>query len=556
MTEREPALIDELLRLGIRWCGIAPGQSTIDLATAAIEREDWKTVLFFNEATLAFAGIGVARITGLPAALILSNYASVCAALPAIYEASEWGLPILVICRDTVVNARPALLSAAFSKVVSPASASLNQLLMTLDQAYFHAVAHQSGPVLFDLTQALFNPDSEDLALTPLERERLDQWACHHEPYQLDFIAVPGIQMVLNSVPELIADKRGFLILGALDSAPDRQACLNLTTALSWPVFADIQSGLHLMEHREFCPCYHFVLKNLPLEQYPEVIAVIGHRFISHTLLAFLNQLPADIPVLFFSETPGVVTEFEAVIQYRITAPLIPMIQTIISAINHTHLTDWPIWFHTASGHISELLSNIEARHNELSDFSVIRDISCLCPDQVRLFLANSLPVTLMEWFGVPTNRILPIFANRGTRTLDGVIATACGIGFGAQAPVIAVVGDISFYRDSASLALVNQLSASLIIIVLNNSGRGLLPLMAEQPLQAQLYTTQKTQFEHMARHYAIHYEKVETTVEFEVLFGRAVQSSTPVILDVILDAGKCRDLYHQIQSQLEMQIV
>ena len=76
---------------------------------------------------------------------------------------------------------------------------------------------------------------------------------------------------------------------------------------------------------------------------------------------------------------------------------------------------------------------------------------------------------------GVPASDRRMIVANRGLAGIDGTLSTASGLALGLDAPVTALVGDLTFLHDAGGL-LVGSLERrpSLRIVVVNDNGGGI----------------------------------------------------------------------------------
>ena len=72
-------------------------------------------------------------------------------------------------------------------------------------------------------------------------------------------------------------------------------------------------------------------------------------------------------------------------------------------------------------------------------------------------FLGNSLLVRLVDAL-TQLPESYPVYTNRGASGIDGLLATAAGIGIGSNKPVVAVIGDTSTLYDLNSFALFKML--------------------------------------------------------------------------------------------------
>lgn len=103
-------------------------------------------------------------------------------------------------------------------------------------------------------------------------------------------------------------------------------------------------------------------------------------------------------------------------------------------------------------------------------------------PDAVRLALAhwpehgqvvvgNSMPIRYVDFVG--TNRVR-ILANRGAAGIDGQVATALGVRLAADAPTLLVTGDVAFLHDLGAWAAATAAGAPMAVLLLDNDGGGI----------------------------------------------------------------------------------
>jgi 2-succinyl-5-enolpyruvyl-6-hydroxy-3-cyclohexene-1-carboxylate synthase len=85
--------------------------------------------------------------------------------------------------------------------------------------------------------------------------------------------------------------------------------------------------------------------------------------------------------------------------------------------------------------------------------------------------LGNSLPIREADlvWPGAELAQYA--FAIRGTNGIDGVVSTAVGVALDGHAPVLLLLGDISFLHDIGGLYAACVVKSPLAIVVLDNQG-------------------------------------------------------------------------------------
>ncbi len=110
------------------------------------------------------------------------------------------------------------------------------------------------------------------------------------------------------------------------------------------------------------------------------------------------------------------------------------------------------------------------ARRDAFGEAQLAHRISDYLPEQGQLFVGNSLVVRLIDALSqLPAG--YPVYSNRGASGIDGLLSTAAGVQRASGKPTLAIVGDLSALYDLNALALLRQVSAPLVLIVVNNNG-------------------------------------------------------------------------------------
>jgi 2-succinyl-5-enolpyruvyl-6-hydroxy-3-cyclohexene-1-carboxylate synthase len=175
-------------------------------------------------------------------------------------------------------------------------------------------------------------------------------------------------------------------------------------------------------------------------------------------------------------------------------------------------------------------------------DGAAVYDVVDLLPPESTLFAGNSLAVRHLDQFGKPSNKRIFAYANRGASGIDGNISTALGAGASRpDKPLVAIVGDITFYHDMNGLLAVHRCGVPVTIVLLNNNGGGIfhrLPIKDYDPEFTDLWITPHgLDFSHAAKLYGLEYVQVTEREAFRQAFSASVNNRTSAIIEVRTDA-------------------
>ena len=99
-------IIEELIRCGVTTLCISPGSRSTPLVIAAAENKQARTVVHTDERGTAFYAMGYAKATGRPAALVCTSGTAVANYFPAVIEAGQSAIPLLILSSDRPVELR------------------------------------------------------------------------------------------------------------------------------------------------------------------------------------------------------------------------------------------------------------------------------------------------------------------------------------------------------------------------------------------------------------------------------------------------------------------
>ncbi len=154
-------LISKLINLGLKHYFIAPGSRSSPIVSAIVRDHRTHKYVGIDERSLAFMALGYAKSSGLPGAIVVTSGTAVANLLPAVVEAHQSRVPMLLLTadrpfelRDTGSNQtinQPHIFAnyVNYSFDLAPLSSELNLKLIEamLERAYQISLRPKRGPV-------------------------------------------------------------------------------------------------------------------------------------------------------------------------------------------------------------------------------------------------------------------------------------------------------------------------------------------------------------------------------------------------------------------------
>jgi 2-succinyl-5-enolpyruvyl-6-hydroxy-3-cyclohexene-1-carboxylate synthase len=524
-------LVETLVRSGVTKAVISPGSRSTPLTMALVRHAKIETIPVLDERSAAFFALGLARQHHQPTLLVCTSGTAGANYFPAVIEAQESRVPLLVITADRPPEMRECASGQTIDQQklfgshvnwyheLAVPEAKL-ELLSYLRQAVAHAVGRtlqpETGPV--HLNAPFRDPlvPVED-GTAALVRGKLDS----------DFFAmlVPTLPAVPGGgLPELPRVARGVIIAGP--SQPENPAQYAgvvelLAHKTGWPVLADSLSPLrgYAAPGQPFVSTYDVLARNKALmeELRPEFILCLGGWPVSKPLRDWIGRLNG--PSWILSESAknldalhGRTRSFRA--DLEVLAATLPDRQT-----EFAYSADWTRADALARTAIEEKMTAIDWLFEGKAAWLLSQHL----PGDTPVFVANSMPVRDLESFWAPNNRGCPIYFNRGANGIDGTLSTALGVAHGGK-PAILLTGDLALLHDTNGFLLRPKLKGSLTIVLINNRGGGIfqhLPVAQfDPPFEEYFATPQAVDFGKLSAAYGVEHVPVKDWGHFASLIS------------------------------------
>lgn len=567
-------LIEELVRQGVSNFIVSPGSRSTPLTVAAATNPRAACVVHFDERGAAFHALGLARATGRPAACICTSGTAVANYLPAVVEAAQSFVPLIMITADRPpelldTGANQAILQAGLFRSYARWEATLPCPTEAIDPGFVlttaaHAAerARMPAPGPVHLNCQFREPLAPtgaggpwDEYLRPVHTWRTQQpghpFTAHaHTKTALASDDAQRLALRLRGI------ERGIIVAGQLDDPMEVAAVERLAKAWGWPLLPDITSGLRLRTQvRAALPHYDALLLSARFQGRlaPQAVVQVGGPIVSKRLQQFLTEFAPPVFVRVADHPMRVDPGHRHTM--RIQADVARFCEWASGAVPATVDTPWLQRLLGAQGRIHTTLEVYEATAAALDEVYLARIVARRIPAGHALFLGNSMPIRDMDSYAGTDGNAARVFANRGASGIDGNLATIAGIARGLGQAVTGIVGDLAVLHDLNSLALLRELDTPVTLVVPNNDGGGIfhfLPIAEQEAVFERYFATPHGMtLEHAAAQFGIAYHRAGAPPALTEAYSSATVERRHTLIDVPIDRSANTAAHRALQRAL-----
>ncbi|GAA3036896.1 2-succinyl-5-enolpyruvyl-6-hydroxy-3-cyclohexene-1-carboxylic-acid synthase [Streptosporangium longisporum] len=472
-TALAAVLVDELARCGLTDVVLAPGSRSTPLALAVHADSRVRLHVRVDERSASFLAVGLARRGGRPVALICTSGTAAANFHPAVIEAHESGVPLLVLTADRPPELRDTGASQTVDQVKMYGTAVrwFSEIGVPEERpgqvAYWRSLAcrayqralgpYDPGPVHLNVAfREPLIPDGDESWCESLEGDAQGPWVRAR-------VASPPVALHLPPT------RRGVLVVG--DGATGTRRYVAAAGMAGWPVLSEPSGGARYGDHA--VSAYHFLLGTPEFADAhrPDVVVTLGRPSLSRPLLNWLRHAGEHIVVAAdMTRWPDPTRSATQVAQ---------VVEIPVAAGDDAWLHSWRRAESAARGAIDEVMDA-----SGLSEPRLARDLAGTLPNGSLLFSGSSMPIRDLDQAMRP-RRGLRIMANRGAAGIDGVVSSAMGAALAHTGPSYALMGDLTFLHDQNGLLLgPREPRPDLCLVVVNNDGGGIFSLLPQAALR------------------------------------------------------------------------
>ncbi len=542
------ALLAGLVDGGLGHLVLSPGSRSTPLVLAAQRLPGIDLTPILDERSAAFFALGLARASRRPVALLCTSGSAAGHWLPAVIEAAESGVPLVLLTADRP----PQLRGWGANQTIDQ-----TRLFGSFVREFHDPGLPQRGATALKAMRALgrraaavaSNPHPGPVHINlPFPEPLVPREGCAEVPEHLPGLRAsgpaPGRRQVLDLVPGSLAPLlrgRGLICCGPGDLGPCAPDLWQCAQALRLPVLTDPLSGLRFGgDGPGRIARYDSLLRNAAAAAAlrPDWVLRLGAAPVSRTLVEWLAGVPAllvDPAGRWADPTHDGIANLEAdpgaFCRWLARSGLVEPD------------SGWMAAWETVEGQVAALARD-HLTQSPWCEAHLICDLVSALPAGEGLFCANSLPIRQLETWSGTRSAPLAVFGNRGASGIDGQASTLAGIN-AAGVPTLGLLGDLSLAHDLSGLLLAGRLQRPIVVI--NNGGGRIFDYLPQHGLpgfDALWRTPLDLDIADLARPFGLSHRRVSDGDAFDQALAEALTASGPQLIEVMIDAEESRAVH------------
>src|SRR3954447_5203661 len=499
-TALASAFVEELARSGLRLAVISPGSRSTPLAVALWRQPEIGVSVIVDERSAGFFALGAAQASGEPVALLCTSGTALVNYHPAVVEADESGIPLLVLSADrppelrgigagqTIDQIKTFGASVRWFSEVGTHEADDSGLL------HYRSVACRAlakargdvrpGPVHLNL------PWREPLAPVPVEgavtaTDPLALEGRGNRPLTaVTEVALEPSVFLLEEVAGHVGDAVSGVIVAGRQLDPElREPLAHLARVAGFPVLADPTSQLRCGPHdrSHVVAAYDLLLReeHFARSVVPDLILRFGAMPTSKPLRAWIEDGGADEIVI---EPTGGWNEPTNRAAAILRADPTELASGWAARVEGLEGRERPLperWMEAeraAQAALDEALTGAE-----IFEPALHRALGAAHRDGDLVYTSSSMPIRDQEAFLSASSTDVSFLSNRGANGIDGLVSSGIGAAHASGRPTTIVTGDLGLLHDIGGLAALHEVPTPVRIVVIDNGGGGIFHFLPQE---------------------------------------------------------------------------
>jgi 2-succinyl-5-enolpyruvyl-6-hydroxy-3-cyclohexene-1-carboxylate synthase len=572
-------LFSTLQAAGVSDLWVSPGSRSTPFTWTAAHTPALTLREVIDERSAGFLALGQVRVSGRPSALLCTSGSAAANYFPAVVEASQAHLPLIVLTADRPLDLQRAAAAQTIDQVKlygdhvrsffdlglpDAAPAALSGLRRAVAQAVAEARGPLPGPVHLNLRAR--KPLEPVVAGNDAERALGERVSTLLESPLARYSAQPLLanEAVLAAARALGGARSVAIVVGPLAASKPSLAepIAELAELLAAPIFAEASSQVRfaLADHPLSVPLYDWLLSapSAARRLAPELVLCLGATPTSSAFERWAARVPRRL-VLAEHGFPDAIGGAELVASGDLGQGLAALLAELKRS---PRLPEGSSFLNEArAAHAAcrrRVAEALDAPATELSEGVAVKCVVDSAPSDAVLVLGNSLPIRDVDAY-VTRARRLRVVSQRGANGIDGLVSGALGSAVASRAPTLLLIGDVSLLHDLGALASARLVTTPLVIAVIDNAGGRIfdqLPvqgLYATEPETARFWLTPPAvELSHAAALFGLRYSAPSTPRAVAEETASALGQNGVTLLHVRVAPHSAAEMRRRVLAALE----
>ncbi|HYU15919.1 MAG TPA: 2-succinyl-5-enolpyruvyl-6-hydroxy-3-cyclohexene-1-carboxylic-acid synthase, partial [Candidatus Acidoferrum sp.] len=496
-TALASAMAEELARSGVERAIVSPGSRSTPLAVALWRHPGIDVTVILDERSAGFFALGTALATGEPAAVLCTSGSAAANLHPAVVEADEAGVPMIVLTADRPPELRDIGAGQTIDQLKLYGDAVRWFCEVGTHEADDDGLLHFRAVTCRAYAEAIGDPRPGPVHLNVPWREPLAPIPVEGQVTAADPLALDGrVDAPLNTVsaPVARADEgfldslaerlesspRGLIVAGRQMDPLLAESVSALAAAAGYPILAEPTSHLRRGPHDRslIVSTYDHITRERAPGLEPALIVRLGDMPTSKPLRQWLaateglEQIVIDATGEWRDPTrrADTIVRADPSATARSLTERLARLRPGASAVAGSPFA--AAWLDAERAVRDAIDGRLDAL-DELNEPGVWTALAHALRDGDSVLAASSMPVRDLEAFLRPGPEGVRFASNRGANGIDGLVSTAAGLAAGSGARTWAVLGDLALFHDLGGLAAARDLP-ELRFILIDNCGGGI----------------------------------------------------------------------------------
>jgi 2-succinyl-5-enolpyruvyl-6-hydroxy-3-cyclohexene-1-carboxylate synthase len=479
------AFVEELCRCGMRHAVTSPGSRNAPLALTLAAQQGIEAVSVIDERSAGFAALGMAKASGRPVAVTCTSGTAAANLHPAVVEAHEARVPLIVLTADRPPELREVGAGQAIDQIKlygtaakwfvevgthDPSRETAIHHRALACRAYWTAAGGRPGPVHlnFPLREPLAPEPAPD-GLDPADWTGRPDGSAWTEVRR--HATAPPSDDIHAVAERIAAEPRGLIVCGP-SSEPIADAAAHLAAQAGWPLLAEPTSGARCGDHDRSQVVAHYDLLlrigEFVADSAPGLVLRVGDMPTSKPLRAFVagsSQIVVDPHAVWHEPTRRAELVLEASAR--------PTLAALAGAVGMRDRTGGGGWLQRWREADSKVHDAVDAAPRAFEG-RVLAGLEPELPDEAVVWVSSSMPIRDVEAYFPQSDKRLRFLANRGANGIDGVVSSALGAALATGLPTWVLIGELALQHDAGGLLAARRAGVPLEIVCINNGGGGI----------------------------------------------------------------------------------